>query len=119
MCPLVFVKQKTAYEMRISDWRSDVCSSDLTSTSVVSLLLKDEVHNDSFEEPAKEQHNGRLRMTVRSSTENGKENVQLTVKIFSGDAQHLNVRTEERRVGKACQERVGCGGRRSIKKKQT
>src|SRR3546814_4913815 len=25
----LFVKQKTAYEMRISDWSSDVCSSDL------------------------------------------------------------------------------------------
>src|SRR3546814_9896450 len=32
MCLLVvcfFFKQKTAYEMRISDWSSDVCSSDL------------------------------------------------------------------------------------------
>src|SRR3546814_1706822 len=30
-----FFKQKTAYEMRISDWSSDVCSSDLiTSTPV-------------------------------------------------------------------------------------
>src|SRR3546814_10789196 len=28
MC-LFFIKQKTAYEMRISDWSSDVCSSDL------------------------------------------------------------------------------------------
>src|SRR3546814_10716874 len=28
-----FFKQKTAYEMRISDWSSDVCSSDLVSTS--------------------------------------------------------------------------------------
>src|SRR3546814_17187494 len=28
-CSLFFVKQKTAYEMRISDWSSDVCSSDL------------------------------------------------------------------------------------------
>src|SRR3546814_10548382 len=27
-----FFKQKTAYEMRISDWSSDVCSSDLSST---------------------------------------------------------------------------------------
>src|SRR3546814_9778392 len=27
-----FFKQKTAYEMRISDWSSDVCSSDLTNT---------------------------------------------------------------------------------------
>src|SRR3546814_2027014 len=26
-----FVKQKTAYEMRISDWSSDVCSSDLST----------------------------------------------------------------------------------------
>src|SRR3546814_16900737 len=27
-----FFKQKTAYEMRISDWSSDVCSSDLCSS---------------------------------------------------------------------------------------
>src|SRR3546814_16832274 len=29
MVVLFFFKQKTAYEMRISDWSSDVCSSDL------------------------------------------------------------------------------------------
>src|SRR3546814_16686834 len=29
-----FFKQKTAYEMRISDWSSDVCSSDLRSRAV-------------------------------------------------------------------------------------
>src|SRR3546814_6655856 len=28
-----FCKQKTAYEMRISDWSSDVCSSDLNATN--------------------------------------------------------------------------------------
>src|SRR3546814_9947150 len=28
-CSFFFFKQKTAYEMRISDWSSDVCSSDL------------------------------------------------------------------------------------------
>src|SRR3546814_4677295 len=28
-----FFKQKTAYEMRISDWSSDVCSSDLQSSA--------------------------------------------------------------------------------------
>src|SRR3546814_537122 len=28
-CDFFFFKQKTAYEMRISDWSSDVCSSDL------------------------------------------------------------------------------------------
>src|SRR3546814_10456782 len=30
MLYVFFVKQKTAYEMRISDWSSDVCSSDLS-----------------------------------------------------------------------------------------
>src|SRR3546814_8006687 len=30
-----FVKQKTAYELRISDWSSDVCSSDLNGRSGV------------------------------------------------------------------------------------
>src|SRR3546814_3490981 len=32
----VFCKQKTAYEMRISDWSSDVCSSDLLMSMEVS-----------------------------------------------------------------------------------
>src|SRR3546814_2005121 len=33
-CSFVFLfKQKTAYEMRISDWSSDVCSSDLTPSA--------------------------------------------------------------------------------------
>src|SRR3546814_6215850 len=33
-----FCKQKTAYEMRISDWSSDVCSSDLSCSSVIESL---------------------------------------------------------------------------------
>src|SRR3546814_2369724 len=32
-CCMFFFKQKTAYEMRISDWSSDVCSSDLRGNS--------------------------------------------------------------------------------------
>src|SRR3546814_4309681 len=32
-----FFKQKTAYEMRISDWSSDVCSSDLRRERQISL----------------------------------------------------------------------------------
>src|SRR3546814_9406860 len=35
-----FFKQKTAYEMRISDWSSDVCSSDLTCNFFVAELAK-------------------------------------------------------------------------------
>src|SRR3546814_8326554 len=34
MCSVFFFKQKTAYEMRISDWSSDVCSSDLLRTAL-------------------------------------------------------------------------------------
>src|SRR3546814_5951425 len=32
-----FFKQKTAYEMRISDWSSDVCSSDLSLLSLIRI----------------------------------------------------------------------------------
>src|SRR3546814_7417971 len=37
MCCFIFFffKQKTAYEMRISDWSSDVCSSDLRRCSIL------------------------------------------------------------------------------------
>src|SRR3546814_5337953 len=33
-----FFKQKTAYELRISDWSSDVCSSDLSGEHVAQPL---------------------------------------------------------------------------------
>src|SRR3546814_8049431 len=38
-----FFKQKTAYEMRISDWSSDVCSSDLIGgkATIASLAVTD------------------------------------------------------------------------------
>src|SRR3546814_4334466 len=39
-----FFKQKTAYEMRISDWSSDVCSSDLlVRTAVEAQLATDRI----------------------------------------------------------------------------
>src|SRR3546814_4493729 len=37
---LFFFKQKTAYEMRISDWSSDVCSSDLKIRSGQPAILE-------------------------------------------------------------------------------
>src|SRR3546814_15646237 len=39
MCYFFFFKQKTAYEMRISDWSSDVCSSDLEHVVVDQLVV--------------------------------------------------------------------------------
>src|SRR3546814_4381966 len=43
-----FFKQKTAYEMRISDWSSDVCSSDLREAlwEAVRLGIADVVGSD-------------------------------------------------------------------------
>src|SRR3546814_4905940 len=35
VCVFFFFKQKTAYEMRISDWSSDVCSSDLLERRII------------------------------------------------------------------------------------
>src|SRR3546814_2419358 len=51
---IFFFKQKTAYEMRISDWSSDVCSSDLmwhleggwTSVLEEELVLSRPLHDD-------------------------------------------------------------------------
>src|SRR3546814_5050866 len=36
-----FFKQKTAYEMRISDWSSDVCSSDLVDEATDADVVAD------------------------------------------------------------------------------
>src|SRR3546814_9660029 len=77
-----FFKQKTAYEMRISDWSSDVCSSDLSAPSVHCSLL-------TFAAGGGEQLFGsalpRRRKYSKTSSNESK----------SG-------RSEERRVGKEC-----------------
>src|SRR3546814_3677335 len=39
-CYFFFFKQKTAYDVRISDWSSDVCSSDLIIKQAVDLAGK-------------------------------------------------------------------------------
>src|SRR3546814_7845822 len=38
ICFFFFFKQKTAYEMRISDWSSDVCSSDLVQLHTLPVI---------------------------------------------------------------------------------
>src|SRR3546814_8790291 len=43
---LCFIKQKTAYDMRISDWSSDVCSSDLAPPAVDQRGEKDRGKRD-------------------------------------------------------------------------
>src|SRR3546814_3079952 len=43
-----FFKQKTAYEMRISDWSSDVCSSDLMDQIYTDALTAGVLKTDTY-----------------------------------------------------------------------
>src|SRR3546814_8647739 len=49
-CVFFFFKQKTAYDMRISDWSSDVCSSDLLSRNRNEVLeLPDNLQFEAYD----------------------------------------------------------------------
>src|SRR3546814_1651339 len=83
---LFFFKQKTAYEMRISDWSSDVCSSDLSSSPPI--------------------RNAWLPWsnTFRLSTQNNVSRAgdQITQRNLNIQPTITIRRSEERRVGKEC-----------------
>src|SRR3546814_3191681 len=61
-----FFKQKTAYELRISDWSSDVCSSDLRGVKVLSLDL-DEIDGLAAKVRRKDRGAARVIVIKRSS----------------------------------------------------
>src|SRR3546814_10537627 len=75
-----FFKQKTAYEMRISDWSSDVCSSDLHQW---------EVEASAAHQLRRDHHGGQHGR--------GDEPEQRPTSPVHGQP-----RSEERRVGKEC-----------------
>src|SRR3546814_2558513 len=78
-----FFKQKTAYEMRISDWSSDVCSSDLAENTP--LTAEDVVFTfQSIADPA-------------FKGDPALAQLMQGVVVTARDA-----RSEERRVGKEC-----------------
>src|SRR3546814_3220880 len=82
-----FFKQKTAYEMRISDWSSDVCSSDLNWVAI---------------ESRSKAESGVVSLAHFLSVDGFIINVILA---FSGTKLILEfnvIRSEERRVGKEC-----------------
>src|SRR3546814_6267044 len=96
-----FFKQKTAYEMRISDWSSDVCSSDLAHR------MGDRVHGRTANMrptplpaiPTRlADHN--TRMFRIANLADGCAAVGGNSADFSG--RQCNLRSEERRVGKEC-----------------
>src|SRR3546814_4102005 len=87
-----FFKQKTAYEMRISDWSSDVCSSDLfvrdQAAPSASVILK--------LQPGRALSDAQVRSVVNlvASSVPGMKPDSVTVVD--------QMRSEERRVGKEC-----------------
>src|SRR3546814_5074705 len=98
-----FFKQKTAYEMRISDWSSDVCSSDL---AVDQALLAGEVHRPRAC-PRGDQEVPRLMgPAVDDEPVLGLERRGAVERLdtVAGEARFhvLGHRSEERRVGKEC-----------------
>src|SRR3546814_1069000 len=91
---LFFFKQKTAYEVRISDWSSDVCSSDLDcalANDVVSAAAR-----ASITAPI------RARFVSRMSTRNVMALPPVRWRHIDWQNNVLEVRSEERRVGKEC-----------------
>src|SRR3546814_9763929 len=85
---LFFFKQKTAYEMRISDWSSDVCSSDLGMGGM-------------FKYPLLTAFAKSLNDYTKSIDQPGP--TQLDIIAAQIDALYVVMgRSEERRVGKEC-----------------
>src|SRR3546814_2968260 len=81
-------KQKTAYEMRISDWSSDVCSSDLldSQSGIEVMALLDELASQ-----------GHVVILITHDREVAARAKRI-IEIRDG----LIIRSEERRVGKEC-----------------
>src|SRR3546814_3868773 len=88
-----FVKQKTAYEMRISDWSSDVCSSDLVFLEVNPRIQ--------VEHTVTEEVTGIDLVAVQLAIADGVpfENLDLPTGITAVEKAS---RSEARRVGKEC-----------------
>src|SRR3546814_15666863 len=84
----VFFKQKTAYEMRISDWSSDVCSSDL----------------ERAEDIARAKRQGKLGLIMgwQNGRPLGEQPDRLALFHTLGMRVIQLTRSEERRVGEEC-----------------
>src|SRR3546814_9902597 len=86
-----FFKQKTAYEMRISDWSSDVCSSDLVDDGEGLQALIVSIDGSTDRPDGSTYH-----ITWSLDRSRGRKAVQ------SNDVIAERGRSEERRVGKEC-----------------
>src|SRR3546814_7699458 len=95
----VIFKQKTAYEMRISDWSSDVCSSDLNcGVKLVYVETPDDVDRAVNEKTASMHFLG-------SALNQGKIKYEEWVALANKHNLPASIdiaRSEESRVGKEC-----------------
>src|SRR3546814_3639731 len=100
-----FFKQKTAYEVRISDWSSDVCSSDLVAGLVEHRCRQLElVDLAAVGEGADEVQHARAhrRAVVERAARRPFGRVLDFPLVGDVDAARVDERSEERRVGKEC-----------------
>src|SRR3546814_10473250 len=70
ICYFFFFKQKTAYEVRISDWSSDVCSSDLMAAGVQQAA--EQATGEAADEAA-DQHRTPLREMIEIGIDDAEE----------------------------------------------
>src|SRR3546814_979617 len=103
-----FFKQKTAYELRIRDWSSDVCSSYLPELQAFREEVRDFVANNLPEHLKAPQM---AAASIFASHEDEKEWAKILAKkgweVYSWPVE-LG-RSEERRVGKECVSTCRCG----------
>src|SRR3546814_6729477 len=78
-----FFKQKTAYEMRISDWSADVCSSDLAGERV--LVTAGAGHQGKLLIPKLAQAGFRVRAVRRSEGKGDELKALGAHEVFIGD----------------------------------
>src|SRR3546814_16137069 len=91
---LFFFKQKTAYEMRISDWSSDVCSSDLTTGCVFngSALGKEYSAKGILERLAVDNESKQKGVSkdIRQVNDNGQQQADIPAAVVPGQAEVHN-----------------------------
>src|SRR3546814_6279552 len=98
-----FFKQKTAYEMRISDWSSDVCSSDLFGVAGHEGSGDFGAAADVAPPDIRPAERGKLRATPALNVRVSGEPVLPSARIPSRlPIRARSSRSEERRVGKEC-----------------
>src|SRR3546814_8491760 len=98
-----FFKQKTAYELRISDWSSDVCSSDLWELGLSETHQTLRMNN--LRDKVRVQTDGGLKtgLDVIKAAILGAESFGFgTAPMIALGCKYLRIRTDERRVGKEC-----------------